>query len=117
MPERLDHVSIAIERGGGANNVRLPWASRETLLAKLRTVEGAEGVVEAFEAAGASKPVQLTTEHKALLYRVLDDRGFTSGFDELPTGFFELRNSLSDEVADAKQQQQPTEHEGNGASG
>ena len=115
MPERLDHVSIAIARGGGANNVRLPWDSRDTLLAKLRTVEGADGIVKAFEDAGASRPVQLTAEQKALLYGVLDDRAFTSAFDQLPPGFFELRNSLSDEVADAKRE--PPEHEGNGASG
>jgi len=102
MPERLDHVSIAIDRGGGANNVRLPWASRENLLTKLRTIEGAADLVKAFDDVGASRPVQLTVQQKALLYRVLDDRAFTSGFDQLPTGFFELRNALSDELADAE---------------
>ena len=106
MPERLDHVSITIDRGGEANAVRLPWKSREYLLRKLRTTEGAEGIVKAFEDVGATKPVDLTIEQKALLYRLLDDRGFTTGFHELPEGFFELRNALSDEVADAEQQQQ-----------
>lgn len=103
MPERLDHVSIAMRRGGEANDVRLPWKSREYLLRKLRTTDGAEGIVKAFEDAGATRPVELTTEQKEQLYRVLDDRGFTSGFHELPTGFFELRNALSDEVIDAEE--------------
>lgn len=105
MPERLDHVSVTVDRGGEANAVRLPWRSRDYLLRKLRTVDGAEGIVKAFEDVGATSPVELTTEQKVLLHRVLDDRSFTSGFHELPAGFFELRNALSDEVADAEQNQ------------
>ena len=101
MPERLDHVSIAMDRRGEANDVRLPWQSREYLLRKLRTTDGAEGIVKAFEDVGTTRPVELTIEQKALLYRVLDDRSFTTGYHELPEGFFELRNALSDEVADA----------------
>ena len=100
MPEHLDHISIAMGRGGEANDVRLPWRSREYLLRKLRATDGAEAIVRAFEDAGATRPVELTTGQKAQLYRVLDDRGFTGGFHQLPTGFFELRNALSDEVAD-----------------
>lgn len=106
MPDRPDHISIAVDRGGEANDVRLPWKSREYLLRKLRTTPGAEGVVRAFEDVGATRPVELDTEQKALLYRVLDNRGFTTGFHELPEGFFELRNALSDEVADVEQRQQ-----------
>ena len=101
MPDRVDHVSIAIGRGGEANAVRLPWKSRDYLLRKLRTTDGAEQIVKAFEDAGATRPVELSTEQKILLYRVLDDRSFTTGFHELPEGFFELRNALSDEAADA----------------
>ena len=103
MPERLDHVSIAIDRAGQANDVRLPWRSREYLLRKLRMTPGADELVKAFEDVGATRPVELTIDQKALLYRVLDDRSFTTGFHELPEGFFELRNALSDEVADADQ--------------
>jgi hypothetical protein len=103
MPERLDHVSITVDRGGQANAVRLPWSSRDHLLSKLRAIEGADGIVKAFEDVGATQPVELSTDDKALLYRVLDDRAFTSGFDQLPSGFFELRNALSDEAADAAQ--------------
>jgi hypothetical protein len=101
MPERADHVSISIDRAGDANDVRLPSRSVEYLLRKLRVTPGADEVVEAFEHVGATRAVELTTDQKALLYRVLDDRSFTSGFHELPEGFFELRNALSDEVADA----------------
>jgi hypothetical protein len=101
MPDRLDHVSITIDRRGEANAVRLPWKSREYLLRKLRATPGAEGIVKAFEDVGATRPVELDAEQKATLYRLLNDRGFTTGFHELPQGFFELRNALSDEVADA----------------
>ena len=88
MPDRLNHISVAVDRGGEANDVRLPWKSREYLLRKLRTTPGAEGIVNAFEDVGATRPVELNTEEKALLYRVLDDRSFTSGFHQLPEGFF-----------------------------
>jgi hypothetical protein len=114
MPDRVDHVSIAVDRGGEANAVRLPWRSRELLLRKLRTTDGAESIVKAFEDVGAARPIELDTEEKALLYRVLDDRSFTTGFHELPEGFFELRNALSDEVLDNKESRT---REGNGAAG
>jgi len=106
MPEDLDHVSVAVDRGGEANAVRLPWKSRDYLLRKLRGTDGGEGIVKAFEEVGATRPVELTTAQKALLYRVLDDRSFTAGFHELPAGFFELRNALADEAADAAQDEQ-----------
>src|SRR5215203_2010039 len=105
MPEDLDHVSVAVDRGGEANAVRLPWKSRDYLLRKLRGTDGGEGIVKAFEEVGATRPVELTTAQKALLYRVLDDRSFTAGFHELPAGFFELRNALADEAADAAQKE------------
>ena len=101
MPDRLDHISITVDRGGEPNAVRLPWRSRELLLRKLRTTDGAEEIVKAFEVVGATRPVELTIEQKLVLYRLLDDRSFTTGFHELPAGFFELRNALSDEVEDA----------------
>jgi hypothetical protein len=100
VPDRLDHVSITIDRRGEANAVRLPWRSWELLLRKLRATSGAEEIVKAFEDVGATRPVELDLEQKAVLYRLLDDRSFTTGFHELPEGFFELRNALSDEVAD-----------------
>ena len=103
MPEPLDHMSVAVDRGGEANDVRLPWKSREYLLRKLRATPGAEAIVKAFEDVGATRPVELDTEQKALLYRVLDDRSFTSGFHQLPEGFFELRNALSDQAAENDQ--------------
>jgi hypothetical protein len=101
VPDRPDHISVAVDRGGEANNVRLPWKSREYLLRKLRTTPGAQEIVKAFEDHGATRPVELDNEQKALLYRVLDDRSFTSGFHQLPEGFFELRNALADQVSDA----------------
>jgi hypothetical protein len=100
MPDRHDHVSIRVDRDGGSNAVRLPWRSRELLLRKLRTMPDAEGIVTAFEAGGATTPVELDAEQKLVLYGVLDDRSFTTGFHELPEGFYELRNALSDEAAD-----------------
>ena len=103
MSGRLEHVKIAMDRGGGGNNVRLPWASRDVLLEQLRRTEGAEGITKSFEDVGASRPVALTIEQKALLFRVLEDWSLTSSFDRMPAGLFGLRNALSDDLDDAEQ--------------
>jgi hypothetical protein len=102
MSGRLEHIRIATDRGGGGNNVRLPWASRDVLLEQLRRTEGADGITKSFEDVGASRPVTLTVEQKALLFRVLEDWSLTSSFDRMPAGLFGLRNALSDDLQDAE---------------
>ncbi len=97
MSGRLEHIRIATDRDGG-NNVRLPWASRDVLLEQLRRTEGTEGISKAFEDAGSSRPVTLTIEQKALLFRVLEDWSLTSSFDRMPAGLFGLHNALSDDL-------------------
>jgi hypothetical protein len=101
MHGRLEHIRIATNREGG-KNVRLPWASRDVLLQQLRRTEDTEGITKAFEDAGSSRPVTLTIEEKALLFRVLEDWALTSSFDRMPAGLFGLRNALSDDLPDAK---------------
>lgn len=102
MSGRLEHIRIATDRDGGGKNVRLPWSSRDVLLEQLRRTEGTEEITEAFEDAGTSRPVTLTIEQKALLFRVLEDWALTSSFDRMPAGLFGLRNALSDDLHDAE---------------
>ena len=103
MSGRLEHIRIATDRGDGGNNVRLPWASRDVLLEQLRRTEGTEAITKAFEDAGSSRPVTLTIEQKALLFRVLEDWSLTSSFDRMPAGLFGLHNALSDDLHDAEE--------------
>ena len=94
MSGRLERIRIATDREDGGKNVRLPWASRDVLLQQLRRAEGTQEITKAFEDAGTSRPVTLTIEQKALLFRVLEDWALTSSFDRMPAGLFGLRNAL-----------------------
>jgi len=53
VPERLDHVSVATSR----DRVTLPWNSRDALLAEIRHLDSAAGIVKAFTDVGATRPV------------------------------------------------------------
>ncbi len=105
MSGRHEAIRIVTDRGG---NVRLPWASRDVLLEQLRRTEGTEGITKAFEDVGASRPVTLTIEQKALLFRVLEDWSLASSYDRMAAGLFGLRNALSDDLHAAGEQEAAT---------
>jgi hypothetical protein len=97
VPERLDWVTVAVARG----HVTIPWESRDALLEQLRKVPSAGGVVTAFEAVGASRPVTLTDEQEAELHDSVRHWGDEVGVDNLPPGIATLRHRLIDEAATA----------------
>ena len=100
MSGRLEHIRIATGRGDNSKSVRLPWASRDVLLEQLRRAGGAEGITKAFEDVGATRPVTLTIEQKAMLFRVLEEWSQETSFDRMPAGLFGLRNALSDDLTE-----------------
>ena len=61
MPERLDHVTIAL--GGG--DVTLSWDARQALLARLEHVHESSSLRAMFEAVGATRPVELNPAQRA----------------------------------------------------
>jgi hypothetical protein len=67
MPERLDRISVTTSRG----TVPLPWNSREALLAEIDHLASAAGIVKAFTDVGASRPVTLGDDDRALLLELL----------------------------------------------
>jgi hypothetical protein len=95
VPERLDWVTVALSRG----HVEIPWASRDELLERLRTVHSAAGVVTAFEAVGASQPVTLNADQETTLHEVVRNWFNEVGADNLPPGIATLRYRLIDEDA------------------
>jgi hypothetical protein len=99
VPERLEHLTIAMDRGRA---FKLPWAGRDELLEHLRKNENAAGVVRAIEAVGATRPVELTDADKTLLFNVLENWSLTRGFDQMPDKLRDLRGRLSDDLADAE---------------
>jgi hypothetical protein len=94
MPERLDRVQITTS--GGA--VVIPWATRDQILERLRQRRDALPIIRAFEAVGATRPVELDTNGKALLIEALGSWIDRLGEGEAPAGLAELRVALLDDL-------------------
>jgi hypothetical protein len=56
---------------GSGETVTISWAERQELLARLRPVESAAGLVDRFKAVGTSQPVELDQGDVELLAGVL----------------------------------------------
>lgn len=98
MPERLDRVVVTTSRRSGT--VALPWTSREKLLAEIRHLDSAAGIVKAFGDVGATRPVTLTDEDRALLFELLEFWSARVGFEQLPVGIWDLRCAIADDLHD-----------------
>ena len=94
MPTRLDHVTITLWRGP----VEIPWDSRVQLVDEMSSIDGAEHVVRAFNAVGASAPVRLGQPEKELVVEVVDRWAADVGADELPDGVWDLRGALVEDL-------------------
>lgn len=112
MPERLDRVTVALKRG----SVVFSWEARQALLARLfhaniknRVIAqgtSTDHIIRAFEAVGATLPVELTKPQRLLLLHVLrtwseNERWALEPDERMPEELAVLRNALSDEVSDA----------------
>jgi hypothetical protein len=69
VPERLDRVAIATSR----EVIELSWASRDSLLHEIRNLgAGAKPIRSAFEAVGASRPVELSPADQTTLFSAIE---------------------------------------------
>jgi hypothetical protein len=69
MPERLDRAAIATSR----DVIELSWTSRDSLLHEIRNLgENAKPIRTAFEAVGASRPVELSRADQTTLFGVIE---------------------------------------------
>ena len=96
MGRRIEKVTIALAHG----DVVIPWASREALLARFDERDAAR---LAFENAGTSAPVKLTSAQRMNLTHVIVEWAMAAagGYDDLPEGIADLRNELRDDLPDA----------------
>ena len=77
MPERLDRVTVALSRA----DFVFGWEARQALLERLYNANiragmmtwgaSTDDILRAFEAVGATRPVELTRPQRTLLLRVL----------------------------------------------
>jgi hypothetical protein len=90
MPEGLDRVQVVTSQG----TVEISWDTRTELLSRLRHHGGTMAIVRAFEAVGATRPVELTDGGKHVLL------GVVSAWvaDGAPAEVTELRRELLDDL-------------------
>ena len=94
MPPRLDRVHVATSDSG----IEIPWTTRDQILEQLRQRRDALPIIRAFEAVGATRPVELDTNGKALLIEALGSWIDRAREDELPAGVAELRAALLEDL-------------------
>lgn len=100
MPERLDRVAIATSH----DVIELSWASRDSLLHEIRNLgENAKPIRTAFEAVGASRPVELSFGEQTTLFRAIERWAASVTVDVLPPGIWRLRCALADQLEDTAQ--------------
>jgi hypothetical protein len=83
----------------GSVVVEMPWESRFELLERVRGLAGGGAeVARRFEAAGATRPVELDRPAKMLLLNVVSHWASATGVDHLPLGIAELGNALAEDL-------------------
>jgi len=94
MPGRLDSVEVSTRYGP----VEIPWAARDEILDELRHLDTARPTVAAFEAVGASRPVELDRAGKVdVLDAIKVLAANAGGLDKIDPGLEQLRHHLVDE--------------------
>jgi hypothetical protein len=98
VTERLDRVAIATSR----DVVELSWASRDSLLHEIRNLgENAKPIRAAFEAVGASRPVELSDAEQTTLFSAIELWADSVTVEALPPDVWRLRCALADQLDDA----------------
>lgn len=77
----------------------IPWASREALLEKIRHVDTAESIRDAFQGVGASTAVKLSRDDEANLVELLNSWSTEVSVAKLPEGIWDLRDALVADLA------------------
>ena len=93
MPERLDIITVQTRH----RFLPMPWDSRQALLAELRRDDALRPTVTAFEAVGATRPVEIPHAQGRTARRGARGLGGEVGGD-LPEGAVALHDALKDEL-------------------
>jgi hypothetical protein len=95
MPERLDTITVALDRG----DVTLTWETRQQLLDRLQHVHDSSNLRATFEAVGATRPVELNPAQRATLLGLLDEWTLHNAND-MPAELNALQDALTEDLAD-----------------
>jgi hypothetical protein len=92
MPERLDHVTVALSRG----DVTIALEERQALSWRLSYVGEPAEIRTNFDAVGATRPVELNHGQRTALFAVLNEwSAGPEGYEPMPPGLHELRDALA----------------------
>ena len=97
----IGRVTVALS----GREVFLGWEAREALMARMRHVGGTDPLLDAFDAVGASRPVDVGPGQRDALLQVLEH--WASGRDDcaaIPPELLELRDALIDDFDGTEQQ-------------
>ncbi len=94
MPHRVNAVEDSVTVKLDNADVTLPFDARQDLLVQLGENDVAIEIRSAFATAGATEPVELTSEQKTYLLAVIEKRAD----DDLPEGVPALRDALRDDL-------------------
>ena len=94
LPERLDHVTIALTGG----DVSVTWDTRQALLARLQSVRETVSLRASFDAVGASRPVELNDGQRTALLAALEEWSRDGTYDPMPEELLTLRAALGDDL-------------------
>jgi hypothetical protein len=94
VPERLDQITVALNRG----DVTLTWDARQQLHARLQHAHDSSSLRATFEAVGATRPVELNPAQRATLLGLLEEWSLEQ--DAMPAELNELREALTEDLAD-----------------
>ena len=94
MPDRLDTVTVALSLG----DVTIGWETRRPLMARLQHVRALEPPRH-FEAVAATEPSNSTPPSEPRSW-ACSTNGRSTGRRSVPEGLIELRDELSEDLAD-----------------
>ena len=91
MPERLDCIIVALNSGP----VTLTWDARQALMLRLQRVRENFRLRASFDAVGASRPVELTSNQRTTLLLTLENWALDlDTFEAISPELLELRDEL-----------------------
>jgi len=96
LPERLDHITVALNGG----DVTITWNTRQALLRRLQHVQETARLRAAFDAVGASRSVELTSGQRSALQQALENWSRDEAYEQIPEELTLLRAALADDLND-----------------
>jgi hypothetical protein len=98
MPERLDHVTVAIDSG----DITLTWDTRQALMRRLLQIQETARLRATFDAVDATRPVELNHGQRNALLSALENWSRDGSCERMPEELTLLRAALADDLNDAR---------------